>query len=168
MNDRRSVTLGVVLLLLGGFFLLSRTFRFSGPGVTLLLIGTIFLALSAVRGFRGPLLPGAILLGLGAGFLLRTPLEWLFPRWATIVLGLGAGFLLVAALDSVTGRGARRPSPLVPGVILVVVALLGMLAQQTPVLEVLGQLQNLWPWALVAAGALLVGQALLRRKVGSR
>ena len=164
MNDRRSLTLGVVLLLLGGFFLLSRAFRFSGPGVILVLIGTIFLALSATRGFRGPLLPGGILLGLGAGFLLRTPLEWLLPRWASLVLGLGAGFLLVALLDRVAGRGARRPSPLVPGVILVAVALFGVLAQHTPLLEVLARMQDLWPWALVLAGLLLVGQALVRRR----
>ncbi|HEV8610363.1 MAG TPA: hypothetical protein VGS98_09900 [Thermoanaerobaculia bacterium] len=65
MNDRRSLTIGVVLLLLGAFFLLSRTFDFSGPGVILALIGAIFLALSAVRGMRGPLLPGGILLGRG-------------------------------------------------------------------------------------------------------
>ncbi len=164
MNDRRSLTLGVVLLLLGGFFLLSRTFRFSGPGVILVLLGTIFLALSAIRGFRGPLLPGGVLLGLGAGFLLRTPLEWLLPRWATIVLGLGAGFLLVALLDRIAGRGARRPSPLVPGVILIAVALFGVLAQHTPLLDVLAKMQDLWPWALVLAGLLLVGQALSRRR----
>lgn len=164
MNDRRSLTAGIVLLLIGGFFLLSRTFDFSGPGVILCLIGTIFLVLSAVRGFRGPLLPGGVLLGLGAGFLLRTPLEWLLPRWATLVLGLGAGFLLVALLDRAARHGGRRPPPLVPGVILVAVALFAALAQHTPILDVLGQVENLWPWALVAAGVLLVGQALVRRR----
>ena len=162
MNDRRSLTAGIVLLLLGGFFLLSRTFDLSGPGVILSLIGAIFLVISAVRGFRGPLLPGGVLLGLGAGFLLRSRLEWLMPRWATLVLGLGAGFLLVALLDRAAGHGGRRPSPLVPGVILVAVALFAALAQQTPILDVLGRLETLWPWALVLAGLLLVGQALLR------
>lgn len=161
MKDRRNLTLGIVLLLLGAFFLLSQTFHFSGPGVILLLIGTILLALSAARGFRGPLLPGGILLGLGCGFLLRTPLEWLLPRWATLVLGIGAGFLLVALLDRAAGRD-RRPAPLVPGVILVAVALFGALAQHTPLLDVLARIQDLWPWALVLGGLLLVGQALLR------
>lgn len=164
MNDRRSLTVGVVLLLLGAFFLLSQAFNFSGPGVTLSLIGTIFLALSALRGMRGPLLPGGILLGLGVGFLLRTPLEWALPRWATIVLGLGAGFLLVALLDRIAGRGGRRPSPLVPGVILVAVALFAALGQHTPILGVAERVQDLWPWALVLAGLLLVGQALLRSR----
>lgn len=164
MNDRRSLTAGLVLLVLGAFFLLSRTYHLSGPGVTLSLIGTIFLVLSAVRGFRGPLLPAGVLLGLGAGFLLRDALAALLPPWATIVLGLGAGFLLVALLDRVAGHAGRRPSPLVPGVILVAVALFGALAQHTPILDVLGRIESLWPWALVLAGLLLVVQGVRRRK----
>lgn len=164
MNDRRSLTAGLVLLVLGGFFLLSRTYHLSGPGVILSLIGTIFLVLSAVRGFRGPLLPAGVLLGLGTGFLLREPLEALLPPWATLVLGLGAGFLLVALLDRVAGHAGRRPSPLVPGVILVAVAFFGALAQHTPILDVLRRIESLWPWALVLAGLLLVGQSLLRSR----
>ena len=162
MTDRRSLPLGIVLLFLGIFFVLSRTFRFSGPGAILVLIGTIFLALAATRGFRGPLLPGGILLGLGSAFLLQGRLEPLFPRWATILLGLGAGFLLVAAIDRASGR-ERRPSPLLPGAALVALAGIGALSQRTPIFEVLTGARDLWPWALVAAGVLLVGQALLRR-----
>ena len=164
MNDRRrSLPLGIVLLLLGIFFVLSRSFRWTGPGAILLLIGAIFLALSAARGFRGPLLPGAILLGLGLAFLLQRQLEPVFPRWAAILLGLGAGFLAVTAIDRAGGR-ERRPSPLLPGVLLVLIAGLGALSQRTPVFEVLAGVRDLWPWAVVVAGALIVGQALLRSR----
>lgn len=163
MNDRRGLAVGVILLLLGTYFVLSRTFEFSGPGPMLVLIGAIFLGLSALRRARGPLVPGGILLGLGAGFLLREPLESVFPHWATLVLGLGAGFLLVAALDSAAGR-SRRPSPLVPGAVLVVVALIGALTRQDAVRDALSRVAHLWPWALVLAGVVLVGQAMLRRR----
>jgi hypothetical protein len=163
VNDRRGLAVGVVLLLLGTYFVLSRTLRFSGPGPILVLIGAIFLALSALRRARGPLLPGGILVGLGSGFLAREPLEAIFPHWATLLLGLGAGFLLVAALDRAAGRD-RRPSPLVPGLVLVVVALLGALTSQDAVREALTSLSRLWPWALVLAGVALVGQALLRKR----
>ena len=163
MNDRRGLVVGVVLLLLGAFFVLSRTFRFSGPGPILILIGSVFLALSALRRSRGPLLPGAVLVGLGAGFLLREPLEPWFPHWATILLGLGAGFLLVAALDRAAGR-ERRPSPLFPGVALILVAIFGAFTRAEAVREAIASVQHLWPWALVLAGALLVGQALLRKR----
>jgi hypothetical protein len=164
VTDRRgTLPLGIVLLFLGLFFVLSRSFHWTGPGGILLLIGAIFLALSAARGFRGPLLPGAILVGLGLAFLLQRQLEPIFPRWAAILLGLGAGFLLVAAIDRAGGRD-RRPSPLLPGVVLVLLAGLGALSRRTPVFDVLSGLTKYWPWALVAAGTLLVGQALLRSR----
>ena len=163
MTDRRTLPLGIVLICLGLFFILSRTFRFSGPGAVLVLIGTIFLALSAARGFRGPVLPGGILLGLGSAFLLQGRLEPLFPRWAAILLGLGAGFLLVAAIDRASGR-ERRPSPLLPGVVLIALAGIGAISQRAPIFEALAGLRDLWPWALVAAGAALVVQAFWNRR----
>ncbi|MBC8647847.1 MAG: hypothetical protein H7X85_11830, partial [Thermoanaerobaculia bacterium] len=56
MTDRRSLTLGLVLLFVGLYFLLWRSFRFSGPGAILILIGAVFFTLSALRRWRGPLL----------------------------------------------------------------------------------------------------------------
>jgi hypothetical protein len=163
LNDRHNLTLGIVLLCLGAFFLLSRTFRFSGPGATLVLIGAILFALSAARGFRGPLLPGGILLGLGGAFLFQASLEPLFPRWAAITLGLAVGFLLVAVVDR-AARHERRPSPLVPGLILLAVSLFGALSRSTAVMDLLVRVRDLWPWGLVAAGLALVAQALMRRR----
>jgi len=163
LNDRRNLTLGIVLLCLGAFFLLSRTFRFSGPGAILVLIGAILLALSAARGFRGPLLPGGILLGLGGAFLFQAPLERLFPRWATITLGLGVGFLLVVVVDRAARHG-RRPSPLVPGLILLAVSLIGALSRLPAVMDLLVRVRDLWPWGLVLVGLALVASALLRRR----
>jgi hypothetical protein len=163
VNDRRGLVVGVVLLLLGAFFVLSRTFGFSGPGPILILIGSVFLALSALRRARGPLLPGAVLVGLGAGFLLREPLEPWFPHWATILLGLGAGFLLVAALDR-AARRERRPSPRFPGVALILVAIFGAFTRAEAVREAIASVQHLWPRALEHAGAHLEGHALSRRK----
>ena len=161
MTDRRSLTLGVVLLALGLYFLFWKSLHFSGPGPILLLIGAIFLTLSALRRFRGPLLPGGVLLGLGAGFLLQEPLSEFFPRWGTILLGLGCGFLLVALLDRMAGR-ERRPAPLVPGLILAAIALVAALAGREDLTEPIRVLVNLWPWALVIAGATLLLQALRR------
>ena len=163
MNGRRNLALGIVLLGLGAFFLLSRAFRFSGPGAILVSIGAIFLLLSAARGFRGPLLPGGILLGLGSAFLFQTPLERLFPRWATMTLGVGLGFLLVAVIDR-AARRERRPSPFVACSILLAVSLFGALSRLDAVADAFARVRNLWPWALVVAGVLLVGQAILHRR----
>ena len=109
MNDRRTLTLGIVIALVGGFFLLRRSVELSGPAPILLLLGAIFLALSALRSFRGPLLPAGVLLGLGAGFLLS--LRALAPAWATLARRLG-GVPLVASRPR---RRARDPGRLVPG-----------------------------------------------------
>src|SRR5262249_15899487 len=96
MKDRRGLPLGVVLVLVGLFLFLQNIVSWHGPGPILILIGTALLTSSALRRFRGPLLPGAILLGLGAGFLLQVKLETWFPHWATILLGLAAGGLVRA------------------------------------------------------------------------
>ena len=163
MNDRRGLTLGVVLVAFGGFFLLREHVRWSGPGLILISIGAVLVTLSAARGFRGPLLPGGILLGLGGAFLFQAPLEHLFPRWATITLGLGVGFLLVVVVDRAARHG-RRPSPLVPGLILIAVSLFGALSRVTAVMDLLGRVGDLWPWGLVLVGLALVASALLRRR----
>ncbi len=164
MNDRRGLTLGIVLALIGAFFLLRRSVTFSGPGPTLLLLGAIFLAVSALRSFRGPLLPGGVLLGLGGGFLLQGALEPWVPRWAMLLAGLGAGFLLIAALDRAAGHDRRGPW-LTPAVILLGTAAGAAIAHQVNLADFFERLVFLWPWLLVAAGVWLVVSALRRHRV---
>lgn len=161
--DRRNLTLGVVLLGVGVYFLLWKSFQLSGPGPILLLLGAIFLTLSALRRFRGPLLPGGVLLGLGTGFLLQDALSDVAPRWATLIFFMGWGFLLVALLDQMAGR-ERRPVPLIPGTILIVIALIAVLARHADLTEPVQVLLRLWPWALVAAGVVLLLQGLRKSR----
>lgn len=163
MNDRRGLTLGVVLALIGVFFLLRRSVAFSGPGPICLLLGAIFLAVSALRSFRGPLLPGGVLLGLGLGFLLQGPLDAWLPRWATLLAGLAVGFLLVAGLDR-AGGGDRRRISLIPAMILFGVAAGAAVARAVDLTVFFENLAGLWPWLLVAAGLWLVVSALRRRQ----
>jgi len=162
--DRRGLNLGIVLLAIGVFFLLRRELHFRGPGPILLLLGALFLAASVLRGFRGPTVPAGVLLGLGAGFLLRDPLERWMPGWATLLLGLGSGLLFAAALERSQGR-ERRPGPLLPGAVLVTIALATALAENFRFPYSLYDLAwRLWPWVLVAAGVVLVLQAVRARK----
>jgi len=162
--DRRGLNLGIALLAIGVFFLLRRELHFRGPGPVLLLIGAVFLAASALRGFRGPTFPAGVLLGLGAGFILRDPLERWMPGWATLLLGLGSGLLLAAGLERSQGREGR-PGPLVPGAVLVAIALAAAFVQNFSVPYTLYDLAwRLWPWVLVAVGAILVLQAVRAKK----
>jgi len=155
---------GIALLVIGAAVLLSRYAFFAGPGAIVLGIGVLFLLVSAARGFSGPLLPGGILTGLGAGLLLRRTLEPRFPEWGVILLGLSAGFLFVGAVDAAKGR-SRRPSPIFPGVVLGLLAILSAL-RRTPAFRWISDvdLQEVWPWAAVAAGLFLVGRAFFRER----
>jgi hypothetical protein len=160
--ERRGLNLGVVLVAVGLFFLLRRELHFRGPGPILLLIGAAFLAIAALRDFRGPILPAGVLLGLGAGFLLRNPLERWMPGWATLLLGLGGGLLLAAAIERSAGR--ERRAPILPGIVLVAIALATAIAENIRFpYSFMDLVWKLWPWALVAAGAVLVFQAIRRR-----
>jgi hypothetical protein len=161
--DRRGLNLGVVLVLFGVFVLLRRELHLSGPGPILLVIGAILFTLSALRGFRGPVVPGCVLLGLGAAFLLRGPLDSWMPPWATILLGIGGGLLLASAIERQTGQ---RPAPLVPGIVLVTIAVVAGLSRVVRLHvpeQLIETMWSFWPWALVAAGVLLVIQGMRRR-----
>jgi peptidoglycan/LPS O-acetylase OafA/YrhL len=154
-NDRRGLNLGVALFAVGIYFVLQRSLHFRGPGPILLLIGAILLALSALREFRGPLVPAGVL---------RDPLEPWMPAWATLLLGIGSGLLLASVLDRTAGR-ERRPAPLVPGLVLVAIALVTAVSANLRIPESFYEtVWRLWPFALVALGALLVSQALRGRK----
>lgn len=164
VGDRRGLNLGVAMVALGIYFILSRSLHFRGPGPILLLIGAILLAASALREFRGPVVPAGVLLGLGAGFLLREPLERWMPGWATLIAGLGCGLLLAGGLGSLTGQ-PRRSAPVVPGVVLVTIALATALFQNLRIPESFYDAAwRLWPFALVAAGAILVIRGARRRE----
>jgi hypothetical protein len=164
--DRRGLNLGIVLLCIGAYFILARHLRFHGPGPVLLLIGTILLAVSAFREFRGPVVPAGVLLGLGAGFLLREPLERWMPGWASLLLGLGCGLLLAAALERSVGRD-RRPAPLLPGAVLVAIAIVTAASENLQIPErVYEAAWRLWPFVLVGAGLILVVQATRKRGGG--
>lgn len=163
MTDRRGMALGVALAGVGLYALLSRSLGWRGPAALLLLLGAIFFVLSALRRFRGPLLPAGVLLGLGAGLLLREPLEPRLPHWATILLGLGAGFLLVSAIDRLVGR-RRQPPPIVPGAVLTGIALAEAAAHALSVDNVFTLLEPVWPFLFLAAGLFLVLTALRRAR----
>jgi hypothetical protein len=153
---------GVALVALGLYILLKRSLHIHGPGPILLVIGAGLFAVAAMRRFQGPLVPAGVLLGLGAAFLVRDPLEPWVPGWATILFGIGAGLLLASAL----GRREGRRGPSAAGVVLIVVALCATLATNLHIsLGLYERLWQLWPFALVAVGVLLVLQALSRRRV---
>src|SRR5262249_14819485 len=134
-----------------------RELSFRGPAPILLLIGVILLVFSALRQWRGPNVPAGVLLGPGAAVPPPDPLRPGPPRRALLLLRPRAGRPPPA--------GAPRGGARAPGIVLVLIAACAIVSENLRVPEALAEtLWRLWPWAIVAAGAVLVVRALAVRR----
>jgi hypothetical protein len=140
-----SATTGLILIAVGVLFLIGQRVDLGGS-VWFLGIGAVFLIVYLGTRNYGLLIPGAILLGLGAGDAL-----------GSTQLGLGLGFFAIFALDSLVYRaGAESGSkvshwwPLIPAVVLIA----GPLLDQLP--DARRWVRDWWPLALIALGVLIL------------
>lgn len=152
--------LGLVLLAVGAALLLARMHVVaSGPAI-LLAVGVALALWGVLQRRLGPLVPGCVLLGLGAGmFLGDRGVEALgMVRWH--VLGLGFGFVLIFLLALVLGLGSQVWA-LVVGLVLCAVGFLPHLKGLVDP-QVLVAVRTYWPVLLVVAGLYLVVKELTR------
>lgn len=141
---------GIALVGLGAVLLLV-TMTGAGGEIFLVAAGAVFLVAYAVNRRYGFLIPGFILVGLGAGVMVQT-----YSGLASApVLGLGLGFLAIYAANILLGRAVQW-WPLVPGGIL---AMAGI-AQLGQELAALAWVAAWWPVVLILIGVLL----LIRRR----
>jgi hypothetical protein len=147
---------GAVLVVLGlGLFAIQLVGGL-GDALVLFLIGGIFVFFYFARRVYGLLIPGGILLGLGAG---RVGEAGGFARGEVETIGLGVGFLSIYLIDSIY-RGRTHWWPLVPGLLLTVAGI-GRLSADAQRLIAVG-----WPILLILAGlALLAGGLGVGRRV---
>lgn len=156
MRDLGGWLPGVVLIAIGVTLFAVQLLHLDAD-VIVLVIGVVFAVGYAASRRYGFLIPAGILTGLGVGIVL----EDIGVRGEPVVLGLGLGFLAIYVGDLVS-NGARTPGrwwPLVPGVILTVIA--G--AESTFGEEGARLIQQGWPVILIAAGAWL----LLRGRIST-
>jgi len=90
-----------------------------GPWAVFFLLGGLFLALYLARKEYGFLIPGCILLGLGAGGVFE---DSNLGLGLSTVTGLGAGFLAIYLIPLLYERRSHW-WPLIPGVLLILVGL---------------------------------------------
>ena len=137
---------GLLLIILGIFFLLAQYVEF-GPGLFVLLLGTAFLFAYAFTRAYGLLIPGCILAGIGVGLLFERTMN----SSVTISLGLGLGFIAIFVVQKILG-GASHWWPLIPGGVLVLVGI----AEAVPQGQML--IEKGWPVILILIGlAMLAG-----------
>lgn len=153
--QRAGVIVGALLILLGILFFLAQFVQFEG-WVFLLGLGVIFLAVGWLLRTYGFLIPGGILAGLGAGIAASNALPENGGQGGAVLLGLGLGFILVWLLGWAILR-EKHPWPLIPGGILG--GLGALLLAGAWGLEVLELLGKFWPAILVVIGIIVLVSA---------
>ena len=118
-QGRTQLALGIILILLGGWFIAQRTFpavaafaqRFSDWPFTVIGVGILLLLLGLVLGTPGLAVPAAIVSGIG-GILYYQDLTGAWNSWAymwTLIPGfVGVGVILQGLLGEDTRRNLRH------------------------------------------------------------
>ncbi len=155
-DTRPPLILGAILILIGVAGLVRMAVPSSG-GVIVLMIGIGMLALFAMTRAYGWLIPGCIVTGLGAGIVAQ---EYgpAVESGALIVGGLGLGFISIWVLGALFRVKEQHAWPLVPGTILVTVAV-GLWLDSVSSLDV-----EWWPMLLIVIGLIVIGAALTQRR----
>ena len=158
---RRGMVGGTILIMLGLLIFAEQVFQTHLTGLLFLpLLGVAFLAWGILCQRPGLLIPGGILLGIGAGsILVDGPFHSLAEpaRGGAFLLAFGAGWLLIT-LASILFMRRMTWWPLIPG------GIFGLLGSAMliggPMLALLNLTNLIWPLALVAIGLMLI----LRRR----
>lgn len=151
----RSLNGGAVLIGIGLLFLLWQIVAPTGA-IPLLILGSIFTGLALMKGLRGFVVPGSILLGLAGGLIAATLLRHISGSWggAAVVGGLGVGFWVMPLLDRIRNPYSNAFNwARIPGTILLAIAaFLGLIGTVAITDRVLGILFHFWPVFLIVGG----------------
>ncbi len=146
---------GVLLIVLGSFFLLIRFFDFGSLALPLLSSG--FIATGILRRESGWFIPGGILAGIVLGDYLTDTAPWGAlsegAETGVFLLSFALGWVGVFALSLGFGR-ERNTWALIPALVMTVIGGLSLSAETGA--RILELLSDLWPLALVVLGAFLL------------
>lgn len=160
MMKRSNMVWGIVLILLGGAFLLGQLFPdlfagFSWPWI-LLALGAIFSVSSLIGRVGGLMIPGLVLLGLGGIFLYQDSsgdwASWSYI-WALLPVLAGLGMVIGGLYDP--EMRPARPA----GIIMIVVGLV-LFAVLGGVFGLDASLLRYWPVLLIIFGVWVLFKAL--------
>jgi len=172
MNRRRSLTFGVLLILIGGWFMAVQIFEpledwlenFSDWPFWIIGPGLLFLAAAIVSGVSGLAIPGTIISGIG-GILYYQNYYTDWESWAyawTLIIGfVGIGVFIMHLLD-----GNLRKAVSEGGNSIITSAVL-FLVFGSFFRAIFGQepfLGDYWPLLLIVAGLWMLVRPFLRRR----
>ena len=167
MERRRSLLPGLILILLGAYFLVANVLGIGGSSI-LIALGVAFLGGYAWTNRYGLLIAGAILTAIGVFAVLQETRALVQNDGAWFFVILGLGFLAIYLL----GRRWSRWWPLAPGFVLIAVGLFVVYAAALPITwQQWLDVARWWPLALVLLGVWLFLRHYLpvevRRAVGA-
>lgn len=156
MGDSRNpgVIAGVILVVVGGWWLATQFIEGLGGEAVPLLIGIVFLALYFYNRTYGLLVAGGILTGVGVGQVAESATKTSDGLGS---IGLGLGFLAIYAVD-LLHRGNTHWWPLIPGGILLVTGLASLGGPLGDLLD------YAWPVLLIGLGVVLILRAVGTRR----
>ncbi len=154
-NRRSRIVSGITLIGIGLLLFWLTRVEDIADSVLFFVIGSLFLGAYLYSKNYGLLIPGCLLLGLGAGTLLEN-MEQLDEPWQ---IGLGAGFVAIFVITLLYERRAHW-WPLIPGGVL----LLSAFAFGDELMRFL--FSGGWPLVLVVIGVVILLGAFTKR--GSR
>ncbi len=149
------VAAGLALVVLGGALLALERLDGSPDHLFLILVGGVFAAGYFYKKAFGLLIPGGVLIGLGAGLAYDDLYSDSFLDGESAAFGLGVGFLLIYVVSLLYER-THRWWPLIPGGVLVIAGF--------PEWEWADQILDFWPVAVMAVGLFLLFRGLVSRQ----
>jgi len=158
--------LGWILLLVGGFLLLTHWYPITLNWTTLLMILGIGLFLIGVfHRDHGAVFPGTFLFLLGLLFYLRENYilitSW-WNVWPLIILSIGVAFLILYIFEP------DRKGVLFPGVILIAIGLIFLFVPWSLCWwEFIYWIGKLWPLILIVVGLHLILKSVRRKSAGN-
>lgn len=174
-RKRRSITTGVLLILIGGWFLALEIFEplndwadaIAEWPMWIVAVGILFLITAIVGGTPGLAIPAAIISGIG-GILFYQNATGEWETWAyawTLIPGfVGVGVLISNLLQGKVRRAVREGGGGMLGSLFLFGIFGGLLYPSVGGPEFLDQLRNYWPVVLIAAGIWMLIRPMLKRK----
>lgn len=157
MKKNQGIFPGIILIGIGVYFLMDQLNLpflknvFTWPTI-LLFIGLAFILQAYISKEDQLIFPGIILLGLGAHFHGRELFDFWPDHWAVYTFIVGLAFIV---------RYQKTKSGIVPGIILIIISLLGLfydgiIGWMNYIGRAVGWIENFWPIVLIVVGVYLL------------
>lgn len=147
--QERNFAPGLVLIGFGALFLFVQLTDIGEEAVVAVIGGGLLVGYAVTRHY-GYLVPGGILSGLGLGIVWQE--QVLRDAGGAVLVGLGAGFLSIYLIDAFVRRSRALWWPIIPGGITLTI---GLMLEAGPG-GTLVRFAPLWPIVLIVIGAALV------------